>query len=95
MELEELKKIVYEKHGISKETVVTYNGYSLKVDDYLMAVTERGGANRIIPFLKTLPSTPGTMEMFLQGAIHRIIGETIKKNKDFYGYYKNKIREVK
>lgn len=94
MGYEQLAKIVYEKHGISKDAVVTFKGYSLNVDEYLMAVSERGGARRILTVLKTLPTTAGSMDMFLKGAISRIIEETITKNKNYYDYYNEKIRSV-
>ncbi|ALC85551.1 hypothetical protein AM499_06750 [Bacillus sp. FJAT-22090] len=92
---EQLAKIVYEKqHGISKDSVFSFKGYSLNVDEYLIAVSERGGARRILSLLKALPTTAGSMEMFLKGAISRIIEETITKNKNYYDYYKEKIRRV-
>ncbi|WP_298466917.1 hypothetical protein [uncultured Psychrobacillus sp.] len=46
MAYQELAKIVYEKHGVSKDFVVSFKSYSFGVDEYLMAVVERGGADQ-------------------------------------------------
>lgn len=89
---DELYNIVVNHHGVNPNMKLVFNGYYLTVNDYLVAVAERGGYNRIIPVIKMTDSE--NIYAFLKGAATRIIAETLAGNPDFAGYYKDKLKRI-
>lgn len=90
---EELYAIIVEQHGIDPDMQLVRNGYYMTMKDYMRAVSERGGAHRIIPALKSMPSKEIVLS-FMEGASTRIITGYLDKDPDFYKYYKNIIKKV-
>ncbi|MEX3625429.1 hypothetical protein [Viridibacillus arvi] len=91
---EELYRIVVKENGISlNEKLSIYNKY-ITVQDYLIAVSERGGHDFILSLLKTMKLNPNEIRAFLKGAAANIIMNTLSGNEEYVGYYKDKLKNV-
>ncbi len=90
---EELYTIIVGQHGIDPDMKLERNGYYMTMRDYIRAVSERGGAHRIIPALKSMPNKEMVLS-FMKGASTRIITGYLDKDPDFYKYYKNIIKKI-
>lgn len=88
----ELYKIVVGDFRIDPNKKFEADGYYLTVADYMQGVSDRGGHSRILALLKMCDEP--NIEIFLRGAIRRIIRETLAGNQNFVKYYKPIIKKA-
>lgn len=91
---DKLFQMVCVENKIEPDLKISYGGYYLTVVDYLKAVSVRDQEKRIILSLRTISGNQMSMVAYLQGAVARIISETINQNPDYFKFYKGKIKKV-
>lgn len=93
-EYEELRKVIVEEAGIPETTKLKAMGYQMTVRDYIRAVSERGGAARILMALKSMDTKERVMP-FLQGAATGIINHYNNNEPGYREYYKNVLKKAR